>query len=99
MTATTIPAGSLATNAAFSAAVQRSDAARMAAAYTASGAVLPTSSEMVRGEPAIQMFWQSALDGLGLKAAELETIELEQHEDMAYVASASTSLTLTRIAR
>ena len=30
------------------------------------------------------MFWQSALEGLGLKAAELETLELEQYGDTAY---------------
>lgn len=84
MTTINVPDGIQATNAAFCAAVLRGDAAGMAAAYTANGALPPTYSEMVVGKPAIQMFWQSTLDGLGLKAAELETVELEQHGETAY---------------
>jgi ketosteroid isomerase-like protein len=84
MTATTVPDGIQAANAAFAAAVLQGDAARMAAAYTVDGAVLPASSDMITGRPAIQMFWQSALDGLSLKATERETVELEQHGDTAY---------------
>src|SRR5262245_30302041 len=84
MTATNIPDGLQATNAAFSAAVLRGDAAAMAEAYTEGGAVLPTASDKIAVKPAIQMFWQSVLDGLGLRTAELETIELEQYGDTAY---------------
>ena len=56
----------------------------MTDAYTDNGAVLPTGSEIIRGKPAIQAFWQGALDGFGIKAAALETVELEQHGDTAY---------------
>jgi ketosteroid isomerase-like protein len=72
------------TNDAFLAALARGDAAAMADAYTENGAVLPTNSEIIRGKQAIQAFWQGALDGLGLKSAGLETVELVPHGDMAY---------------
>jgi len=84
MTTTNAQAGIKANNAAFLAAVTRGDAAGMAAAYTEQGAVLPTNSEIIRSKPAIQTFWQGVLDGFGVKAAALETLELEQYGDMAY---------------
>src|SRR4051794_35686539 len=39
---------------------------------------------IIRGKSALQAFWQGALDGFGVKAAELATVELEQQDDMAY---------------
>lgn len=72
-----------ATNDAFLAAVERGDAAGMADVYTDDGAVLPTNAGIIRGKPAIQDFWQSALDGMGMRGATLATVELELHGDAA----------------
>jgi uncharacterized protein (TIGR02246 family) len=71
------------TNDAFLAAVERGDAAGMADVYTDDGAVLPTNAGIIRGKPAIQAFWQAALEGLGMRGATLATVELELQGDTA----------------
>jgi uncharacterized protein (TIGR02246 family) len=72
-----------AVNDAFVAAFARSDAAGMAAVYTDDAEVLPPNSNLVSGRPAIQAFWQGVLN-LGLKAAELKTVEVGGGDDLAY---------------
>ena len=64
------------------AAFRRGDAAGLAALYTENGQLLPPNSDFITGKPAIQQFWQGVMD-MGIKAALLETVELEAHGDTA----------------
>ena len=70
------------TNTEFMGAFKRGDAAAMANLYTAEAQLLPANSDFVRGTTAIRQFWESVID-LGLKEANLETLELEAHADTA----------------
>jgi len=60
----------------------RGDAAGMAELYTATGELLPTGSDFVKGKQAIQAFWQGAMD-MGIKNAKLDILEVEQHGNTA----------------
>jgi uncharacterized protein (TIGR02246 family) len=66
----------------FMAAAKQGDAAALAALYTENGQVLPPNSDFVTGKEAIQAFWQAIRD-TGIKAATLETVEVEGHGDTA----------------
>jgi len=66
----------------FMAAFQRGDAAGVAACYTADARLLPPGGIMMTGHPAITAFWQGAMD-MGIKAAKLETKELDSRDDLA----------------
>ncbi len=70
-------------NAAFMAAFRRGDSAGMAAAYTEDGEILPPNLPPMQGKGTIQAFWQGALD-MGVAAAVLETMELQEMGDMAW---------------
>jgi uncharacterized protein (TIGR02246 family) len=59
-----------------------SDAAGMAALYTEKGQILPPNSDFVTGKQGVQTFWQAIFD-MGIKEAELETVEAESHGDTA----------------
>ncbi|CAN5586150.1 hypothetical protein BH10CHL1_BH10CHL1_14890 [soil metagenome] len=76
--------GLQATNATLRTAVARGDSAGIAAVYTETGAVLTTNHDIIHGKPAIQKFWHYTLQGLGIRAAELETLELTQANDTVY---------------
>jgi uncharacterized protein (TIGR02246 family) len=67
----------------FMAAFRRGDAAATAAVYTEDGQVLPPNSEVVSGRQAIQTLWQGAMD-MGIKAVNLETVEVEGHGHTAH---------------
>jgi uncharacterized protein (TIGR02246 family) len=67
----------------FTAAFRRGDAAGVAAVYTIDGQVLPPNSDVVSGKPAIQAFWQWAMD-MGVKALKLEIAEAEANGHIAY---------------
>ncbi|MGE3979584.1 MAG: DUF4440 domain-containing protein [Nitrospira sp.] len=69
-------------NAQFVSAFKRGDAIAIANLYTAEAQLLPANNDFVRGTAAIRAFWQSVID-MGLKGANLETIELEAHGDTA----------------
>ena len=69
-------------NAAWEAAFNAGDGAGMAALYTEDAMLLPPGGESVEGRAAIEAFWQSAIEELGVQAA-LKTSELEIHGDMA----------------
>ena len=56
----------------------RGDSERISGLYTEDGMLLPTGSDPVKGKPAIQAFWQGAMD-LGIKGLGLEIVELEDH--------------------
>jgi uncharacterized protein (TIGR02246 family) len=62
----------------FMAAFGDQDAAALAALYTEKGQVLPPNSDFVKGQEAIQGFWQAVMD-MGIRRAELETVEVEDH--------------------
>lgn len=70
------------TNAAFVAALRRGDSAAMATTYTEDAQLLPPGAPMITGRPAIQAFWQGALD-MGIADGMLETLELEVYGDTA----------------
>jgi uncharacterized protein (TIGR02246 family) len=72
-----------AVNKVFVEAFKKGDAAGAAAVYTVDAWALPPGSAPVIGRQAIQGIWQGALDG-GIKAVELETLELEFHGDAAF---------------
>jgi ketosteroid isomerase-like protein len=71
----TVRAAVEAANAEFSAATAKGDAAGIAALYAAGGQVLPPGAEPVKGAPAIQKFWQGALDS-GVANVTLKTLEV-----------------------
>ncbi len=61
----------------------KGDAAGMGALYTENGQLLPSNSDFITGRKAIQGFWKAVMD-MGIKAAKLETIDLEEHGNSAY---------------
>lgn len=60
----------------------RGEAADLAQLYTADGQLFPGGSDVVAGHPAIESFWSAVMD-MGIAAAQLETVELEDHGDTA----------------
>lgn len=81
-TSTEIRDAIAATNETFMAAVKQGDTAALAALYTENGQLLPPNSDFVTGKEAIQAVWQAFLD-MGIKAATLESVEVEDHGDTA----------------
>jgi uncharacterized protein (TIGR02246 family) len=60
----------------------RQDAAGVAGLYTGDAQLLPANSDFVTGTSAIEEFWGGAI-GMGIRSAELQTVELEAHGDTA----------------
>ena len=58
------------------------DSEGIAGLYTEDGMLLPAGSDPVTGKPAIQAFWQGAMD-TGIKGLGLEIVELEDHGSTA----------------
>jgi uncharacterized protein (TIGR02246 family) len=58
------------------------DASGMASLYTPDGMLLPSGFEPVKGREAIGNFWQMVMN-MGVKAAKLDTVEVEEHGDTA----------------
>ncbi|MCL4861245.1 MAG: hypothetical protein KJZ93_17650 [Caldilineaceae bacterium] len=71
------------TNASFSAAFRRRDGVGLGDVYTTNAQIFPPNGASRRGKTDIQAFWQGALD-MGIAAADLETVELEEHGDTAW---------------
>ena len=69
-----------AANKAFMTAFAGGDSAGMAALYTSNGQLAPSNSDVIEGTEAIAGFWQAVMD-MGLKSANLETIELDEYGD------------------
>lgn len=61
----------------FGAAAARKDFAGMAAFYTEDAKLLPPDVPIVSGRKAIEEFWRSAANVLGLTGVTLETVDLE----------------------
>jgi ketosteroid isomerase-like protein len=81
-TATQVRAALRGANEKFMATFSRGDAAGCAACYTEQGQLLPPNSDVIAGKQAIQTFWQGAMN-LGITAATLETVEVEDHGSTA----------------
>jgi ketosteroid isomerase-like protein len=58
------------------------DAAGLAGLYTSNGCIMPSNSDIVSGAGNIQGFWQGVFD-MGVKAAVLDTVDLEEHGNTA----------------
>lgn len=61
----------------------RADAAAVAEWYSEDATLMPPDSPMLKGRDAIRSFWQGAMD-MGVKGAQLETLEVEERDDIAY---------------
>ena len=61
----------------------KGDTAGLATLYTRDGQILPPNSDFVKGREAIQGFWQ-AVQGMGIKKAKLETLEVEDCSDTVF---------------
>ncbi len=81
-TSTEVQEAISAANKRFMGAFERGDGAGVATLYTENGQLLPPNTDIVSGRQGIQAFWQGAID-MGIKAAKLETTELEGHGDTA----------------
>jgi uncharacterized protein (TIGR02246 family) len=68
-------------NATFMLAMQKGDAELVASVYAPEARILPPGTEPLTG-PAIQTFWQGALDA-GVTDVVLETCSFEEHGDVA----------------
>ncbi len=66
-----------ATNQIFSAAVAARDIGAFDAVYTADAAILPPGAQMIDGREPIKEFWQSAIVGMDVRTAALETVAAE----------------------
>lgn len=66
----------------FMAAFDRGDAAGVAACYTADARLMPPGGPQMTGIPDITAFWQGAMN-MGIKAAKLETVHVEERGDLA----------------
>jgi ketosteroid isomerase-like protein len=67
----------------FGSAIARKDYAGIAALYTEDAMILPPDRPIVMGKPAIEEFWRSAANAVGLTDAVLQTQDLEVAGDMA----------------
>ena len=68
----------------FGEAAARKDYAGMAAFYTEDAKVLPPDAPIVSGRKAIEEFWRTAANALGLIDANLKTIDVEVAGETAY---------------
>jgi ketosteroid isomerase-like protein len=68
----------------FEGAFERGDMADLAALYTQDAKVLPPDAAMVSGRIAIQQFWQTARESMGIQSVRLSTQDLEVSGDHAY---------------
>jgi uncharacterized protein (TIGR02246 family) len=65
------------------AALNRADAAGIAALYTSNAQLLPANGNVVTGKQAIEKYWQGAIDS-GFKALTLTSVETDACGDTAY---------------
>ena len=68
----------------FGAAIARKDYAGMAAFYAEDAMVLPPDAPIVSGRKAIEEFWRTAANALGLTDATMKTIDLQVAGETAY---------------
>ncbi len=68
-------------NATFVQGLEKGDAAAMVSVYAADARLMPPGTPTLTG-PAIQEFWQGAIDS-GVAGGALETVSFEEHGDVA----------------
>jgi ketosteroid isomerase-like protein len=68
-------------NATFQQSLEKGDADLLASVYAPDARLFPPGSEVVDG-PAVRDFWQGAIDA-GVTGGTLETLTLEEHDDIA----------------
>ncbi len=61
----------------------KGDAAGVASLYSENGQILPANFGIITGRRGVQDFWQAVMN-MGIKAAKLETIEVEFHGKIAF---------------
>ena len=64
-------------------AIARADADAAADLYTEDARMMPADSPMVEGKAAVRGFWVGAIEQLGVKRAQLDTIAIETSGDLA----------------
>lgn len=74
-----------AANKKFAAAVDKQDAAAVAAAYSPDGNAFPPNAPIIKGRPAIQKMWQDVITS-GITSIALATTEVESGGNIAYEA-------------
>jgi uncharacterized protein (TIGR02246 family) len=67
----------------FADAAARDDATTMASVYTDDADFLPPNAETLKGQAAIERFWQGGIE-MGIRGVEHETLRLEQADGLAY---------------
>ena len=72
-----------ASHAAFAAAFRDGDARAAAALYAPGASLLPPSAPLLQGREAIEAFWRAGIES-GLDGVELEALELERRDGLAY---------------
>ena len=65
-------------------AIARGDADAAGDLYTEDARVLPADAPMAEGKAGARAFWAGAIQQLGLRRAQLETMEVEASGDLAY---------------
>jgi uncharacterized protein (TIGR02246 family) len=68
----------------FAAAFNRGDMATVASFYVEDAKVMPPGSEVVQGRQAIEQFWRSAQEQMGVKEVTINVQEVEASGDIAY---------------
>lgn len=66
----------------FASAVERGDAGAISALYTEDAQILPPGGNIVSGRDALPAFWAATL-GMGIKRCSFQTLEVEEHGDIA----------------
>jgi uncharacterized protein (TIGR02246 family) len=73
-----------AVNRAFQEAARKRDTEGMAALYTADAIVMPPDAPFVKGRENIKQLWGAAIQQMGVKDVQLNTLDLEVVGDTAY---------------
>ena len=76
-------AGIAETTAAFVAALAAGDATAASAAYAVDARLVPPATGLVQGRAAIERFWRAGLES-GISEVELDALELERRDGLAY---------------
>jgi len=61
--------------------VQNHNLNELDSVYTADARILPPGAEMIQGRDAIKAFWQQAIQSMGVKSAQLTTVDAEMLGD------------------
>lgn len=73
-----------ANHARFDAAIADRDPTGVAVLYTEDARLLAPGATAMRGRQEIENYWKGAIEGLGIRAFKLETVEVEERDDLAY---------------